>query len=68
MTNKVILAGGLNPSNLEEALVAVQPYGVDLNSGIEVSPGIKNPKKIRDAIKVVRLWQREGARNNSFDR
>jgi phosphoribosylanthranilate isomerase len=38
----VILAGGLTPSNIVEAINKVRPYGVDINSGIEKSPGIKD--------------------------
>ena len=53
----VILAGGLGPSNLAQALEAVQPYGVDLNSGIEIMPGVKNPHKIRDAVRIIRTWR-----------
>ncbi|MBN1575291.1 MAG: phosphoribosylanthranilate isomerase [Chitinispirillaceae bacterium] len=51
---KIILAGGLGPSNLEAALAAVRPYGVDLNSGVEVMPGKKNPHKLREAISIIR--------------
>lgn len=54
----IILAGGLGPSNLEDALSAVQPYGVDINSGVEIKPGIKNPHKIREVIRLVRNWKR----------
>ncbi len=50
----LILAGGLNPSNLAEAIETVSPYGVDLNSGIEVMPGQKNPQKMRQALEIVR--------------
>jgi phosphoribosylanthranilate isomerase len=55
--DNVILAGGLGPSNLEEALNAVFPYGVDLNSGVEIMPGVKNPHKISDAIRIIKNWK-----------
>jgi phosphoribosylanthranilate isomerase len=54
----VILAGGLGPANLAEALDKVAPFGVDLNSGVEIKPGVKNPLKIRDAVAAVRAWER----------
>lgn len=50
----VLLAGGLGPSNLQEALECVHPYGIDLNSGVEISPGVKNPHKLRDAMQIIR--------------
>ncbi|MCU0608225.1 MAG: phosphoribosylanthranilate isomerase [Chitinispirillaceae bacterium] len=63
---RVILSGGLNPANLAEALTTVVPYGVDLNSGVEIRPGIKNPRKVRDAIQLVRAWERGEKRHDPF--
>ena len=57
---RVILAGGINPQNIEEAVSTVLPYGIDINSGVEIKPGIKNPRKIRDAVQIVRAWERGG--------
>jgi phosphoribosylanthranilate isomerase len=55
--NNIILAGGLNAVNIRDALDNVQPYSIDLNSGVEVSPGIKNPQKMREAVEIVRMWK-----------
>ena len=47
----IILAGGLKPENVKEAILAVEPYAVDVASGVEISPGIKDHKKVRAFIK-----------------
>jgi len=43
----VILAGGLKPENVTEAILAVKPYAVDVASGVEASPGVKDHEKVR---------------------
>ena len=43
----VILAGGLKPENVKEAILAVDPYAVDVASGVEASPGVKDHMKVR---------------------
>ncbi|MCP8309897.1 MAG: phosphoribosylanthranilate isomerase [Candidatus Methylarchaceae archaeon HK01B] len=46
----LILAGGLNPDNVEEAVRIVKPFAVDVCSGVESSPGIKDRKKLFDFV------------------
>ena len=50
LSKPVILAGGLTSENIHEAIDKVQPYGVDISSGVEVSPGIKDHNKLIDFI------------------
>jgi len=51
---RIILAGGLTPDNVEEAINKVAPFGVDVSSGVESKPGIKNKKKVKDFILKVK--------------
>lgn len=55
-----ILAGGLSADNIGAALQAGKARGVDVNSGVEISPGIKDHRLVRDFVATVRKKEEEG--------
>jgi phosphoribosylanthranilate isomerase len=52
-TRRTILSGGLNASNVRGALDSVRPYAVDVSSGVEASPGVKDPPKLRELFAII---------------
>lgn len=63
----IILSGGLGPSNVERAILKVGPYAVDINSGIEDSPGQKNPILMEKLMEILKDMVIEGIREETGD-
>jgi phosphoribosylanthranilate isomerase len=57
---RVFIAGGLEPGNVGKVVSAFRPYGVDVSSGVESQPRVKDPDKVRAFIRAVRLAEMAG--------
>jgi phosphoribosylanthranilate isomerase len=57
--SELILAGGLDAANVEQAMTRIRPFGVDVSSGVERERGRKDPAKIREFVARVRAWERK---------
>jgi len=55
LRQQIILAGGINPHNVAECITRIRPYAIDVSSGVESSPGIKDQGKIEQLMKQIRL-------------
>jgi phosphoribosylanthranilate isomerase len=51
---RLVLAGGLGPENVQEAIEAVQPWAVDASSSLETEPGIKDHERVRAYVEAAR--------------
>jgi phosphoribosylanthranilate isomerase len=58
---KFVLGGGLDPTNVGEALAIVRPWGVDVSSGIEASPGVKDLARMRQFTSAVERFEKGDA-------
>lgn len=58
--DRLIVSGGLDAINVGQAIAHLHPWGVDVSTGVESSPGVKDPAKLRDFLAAVRLadWNR----------
>jgi phosphoribosylanthranilate isomerase len=50
---RIVLAGGLSPDNVARAIADVRPFGIDISSGVESAPGVKDPSRLAALFKAI---------------
>jgi phosphoribosylanthranilate isomerase len=65
--SRFIVTGGLNPGNVAQAVAHLRPHGVDVDSGVEASPGRKDPRKLHDFIVNARAAETAVEARDSLD-
>lgn len=59
LADRIVLAGGLNPANVRQAVDTARPYAVDVSSGVEAEPGKKDPRKLRRLFHELEAYRQD---------